>query len=70
MPTINFEPQQPKFVYVSVQQKKQSTPTRINFYLLVYALKIQKLRSRYGTLTFFVNSDKLCGNLDADETLA
>ena len=56
MPTKNFEPREkPKLTYLSVTGKancyiqRQSTPIRINFHLLVCALKIQKLHSRLET---------------------
>ena len=59
MPITKFETQKPKLTYLSVTGKancyiqRQLTPIRINFHLLVCALKIQKLRSRFGTKTFF-----------------
>ena len=55
----NFEPQKPKLTYLSVTGEancsiqRQSTPIRINFHLLVCALKTQKLHKRIGTKTFF-----------------
>ena len=59
MPITNFEPQKPKLTYLPVTGKAncciqcQSTPIRINFHLLVCALKIQKLHSRLETQIFF-----------------
>ena len=59
MPITNFEPQKPKLTYLSVTGRAncykqcQSTPIRINFHLLVCALKIQKLHSTLEPWFFF-----------------
>ena len=63
MPITNFEPQKPKLTYLSVTSKancyiqRQSTPIRINFHLLVCALKIHTSNNSYEFENIGVNEN-------------